>query len=97
MSPEEFDALMDAHIERTATGGNDLAADVFIDLLVERSAERVEAPVTLLLTVHGDHLEITPDREGADILVQGNEVVIGGRRLVLRLERPRGPADAPRA
>lgn len=85
LSDTEFDALVEAHIERTAAGQGELSADVFIDLLVERSEAKSALPVTLSITVHGDQIEITPDHEGADVLVQGNEVLIGGRRLVLRL------------
>ncbi len=85
MSPAEFDTLIEGHITRTAAGENELAADVFTDLLFERMVAQAGAPVTLLIDVHGDHVEITPDREGTDVMIQGNEVVIGGRRLVLRL------------
>ena len=58
---------------------------MFVDLLSERNAANASAPVLLLIDVRGDQLVITPDREDADVLVQGNEVLIGGRRLVLRL------------
>ncbi len=85
LSEAEFDALIEGHIARTASGAGDLPADVFVDLLFERVAAQSARPVTLSITVHGDQLEITPDREGSDVLVQGNEVLIGGRRLVLRL------------
>lgn len=85
LSDAAFDALIDGHIERTAGGQGELPADVFVDLLVDRASAQSVVPVTLSITVRGDHLEITPDRESTDILVQGNEVLIGGRRLVLRL------------
>ena len=61
---------------------------MFIDLLYERMAMEAGTPVTLVIDVHGDHLEITPEREGTGVVVQGNEVLIGGRRLVLRLAGP---------
>jgi hypothetical protein len=85
LSNGEFDALIEGHIERVAGGYGDLPAEVFIDLLVERAAAQSGTPVTLSIAVRGDQLEITPDRESADVLVQGNEVLIGGRRLVLHL------------
>ena len=88
LSDAEFDALIEGHIERTAAGYGELPADVFIDLLVERAVAQSARPVTLSIVVRGDQLEITPDREGTDVLVQGNEVLIGGRRLVLRLAEP---------
>jgi hypothetical protein len=85
LSDTEFDALIEGHIERTAGGYGELPADVFFDLLIERAAAHAAVPVTLSITVRGDHLEITPERESPDIVVQGNEVLIGGRRLVLLL------------
>ncbi|PDV96520.1 MULTISPECIES: hypothetical protein [Candidatus Chloroploca] len=85
MSEAEFDAMIEGHLERMARGDRELEADVFVDLLLERIAAKAEAPVTLAIDVHGDQLVITPDSPGTDIVVQGNEILIGGRRLVLRL------------
>ena len=85
VSDAEFDALIEGHIERTAAGGSEVPADVFVDLLFERNAANASAPVLLSIDVRGDQLVITPDQEDADVLVQGNEVLIGGRRLVLHL------------
>jgi|APCry1669188910_1035180.scaffolds.fasta_scaffold07225_5 hypothetical protein len=88
MSEAEFDAMIEGHIERTARGDQALPADVFVDLLLERRAASAEAPVTLAIDVHGDHLVITSDDPATDVVVQGNEILIGGRRLVLRLVHP---------
>lgn len=85
MSEAEFDAMIEGHIERTAGGDRELEAEVFVDLLLERIAARAESPVTLAIDVHGNQLVITPDSSGTDIVVQGNEILVGGRRLILRL------------
>ena len=85
ISDAEFDALIEGHIEQTAAGHGELPVDVFVDLLFERLAANSRTPVTLSIDMRGDQLVITPDRESADVVVQGNEVLIGGRRLVLRL------------
>jgi hypothetical protein len=85
MSEAEFDAMIEGHIELTARGDRELEADVFVDLLLERIEARAEAPVTLAIDVHGDQLVITTDNPGTDVVVQGNEILVGGRRLVLRL------------
>jgi len=37
------------------------------------------------VTVVDDHLVITPDREMGDVIVRGNEVLVGERRLVFQL------------
>ena len=90
LSEAEFDKLIDGYIDRTASGNGELPADVFVDLLAERTAAANAAPVVLSIDVRGNQLVITLDREGGDVIVQGNEVVIGGRRLVLRLAQPTG-------
>ena len=85
MSETEFDAMIAGYIERITDGDRELEADVLVDLRLERIAARAESPVTLAIDVHGDQRVITPDNPGTDIVVRGNEILIGGRRLVLRL------------
>ena len=87
MSEAEFDALIDSHIERTAAGTGEMPAEVFLDVLLERIAARTRATLTLNIDVTNDQLVIRPDRDSAEVVVQGNEILIGGHRLVLQLER----------
>jgi hypothetical protein len=81
-----FDALIKGHIERTGTLDREIPADLFVDLLFERMAT-TDVPVTLSIDVQGDDVVITPDQLHGDVFVRGNEVLIGGRRLVLRILR----------
>lgn len=85
MSDADFDAMIEAHIERTASGNHELPADMFVDLLLERRKATAEASITLTIDVHGDQLVITADNPETDVVVQGNEILVGGRRLVLQL------------
>jgi hypothetical protein len=87
MSESEFDALINDHIERTAAGAGEIPADVFLDVLLERIAARTSATLALNIDVTGDQLVITPDRDSAEVVVQGNDVLIGGHRLVLQVAR----------
>jgi hypothetical protein len=87
MSETEFDALIEGHIERTATGAGEMPADIFLDILLERIAAQTNATLTLNIDVTDDQLVITPDRDSAEVVVHGNEVLIGGHRLVLQLAR----------
>ena len=66
---------------------SEMPADVFLDVLLERIAARTSATLTLNIDVTDDQLVITPDRDSAEVVVQGNEVLIGGHRLVLQLAR----------
>jgi hypothetical protein len=85
MSDVEFDALIDGYIEREAAGYGEMPADIFLDLLLERSAAKARQPLNLEITVVDDHLVITPDRETGDVIVRGNEILVGECRLVLQL------------
>jgi hypothetical protein len=85
MNEEEFTNLIDGYIERTATGYGEIPVEIFLDLLIERMAAKVDETLNLSVDIQGDELVITPDRETGDIVVRGNEILIGKRRLVLQL------------
>jgi hypothetical protein len=86
MSEAEFDSLIDGYIERTAIGYGEMPAEFFLDLLVERLEARADETVNLSIDVReDDDLVITPDRELSDIVIRGNEILVGKRRFVLKL------------
>lgn len=87
MSETEFDTLVDSYIDRAAAGYGEIPADIFFDLLLERSAAKARQPLNLEVTVADDHLVITPDREASDVIVNGNEILVGEHRLVFQLAR----------
>ena len=90
MDETEFDALIDGHIQRVATGYGEMPADVFFDVLLERIATRVDTMMTLEIDVADGRLVITPDRDAGDVIVRGNEILVSGHRLVLKLARDQG-------
>ena len=85
MSQAEFDDLVAGYIDRMASGYGEMPAEIFLDLLAERTATKAEETVNLSLEVVGGKLVITPDREVAGVVVRGNEIVAGRYRLVLKL------------
>lgn len=86
MSEAEYASLVDDHIERTATGYGEMPAEFFLDLLLERLAAQTAETVNLSIDVsEDDDLVITPDRELSDIVIRGNEILVGKRRFVLKL------------
>jgi hypothetical protein len=86
MNEDEFDSLIDGYIERTATGYGEMPAEFFLDLLVERMEAKADETVNLSIDVsEDDDLMITPDRELSDIVIKGNEILVGKRRFVLKL------------
>jgi hypothetical protein len=86
MNEAEFDSLIEGYIERAATGYGEMPAELFLDLLVERMEARADETVNLFIDVsEEDNLVITPDRELSDIVIKGNEILVGKRRFVLKL------------
>ncbi|HRQ42624.1 MAG TPA: hypothetical protein PLD25_32320 [Chloroflexota bacterium] len=86
MDEAEFTSLVHSYIERMATGYGEMPAEFFLDLLVERMAVKANETVNLSIDVSaGDDLVITPDRELSDIVIRGNEILVGKRRFVLKL------------
>ena len=85
MSVAEFDALIDRHIYREAIRYGEMPAEVFLDLLLERAKAKAREPMNLAVAVRGDRLVLIPDREAGDVIVSGNEILIGERRLVFQM------------
>lgn len=85
MDDAEFQALIDAAIDCTAHGYGDMPADTFFDLLFERAAAQVEDTFTLSIRIQNDQVMITPDREVSAVVVSGNQILVGGHRLILEL------------
>lgn len=85
MGEAEFDTLINGFIDRTAEGCGKMPADVYFDLLAERLEEQVEETVTLSIDVSEDDLIIHSDRELGNILIRGNEILIGKHRVILQL------------
>jgi hypothetical protein len=63
-------------IERTTACGVELPADVFFDILLERSAAD-HCATDLQIDVTDDELVITPDHDRAAVVVQRNDVLVG--------------------
>jgi len=85
ISETEFDTLIDGYIKREAAGYGEMPAEIFFDLLLERSAAKTRQLLNLEVAVVDDHLVIIPDRETSDVVVRGNEILVGERRLVFQL------------
>lgn len=87
MNEADFARLINDYIDRAPEQRTELPADIFFDLLLERIALDVNATLTLVVEVEEDQVVITPDREVSDIVVRGNEILIGGHRLIFQTMR----------
>lgn len=97
MSQTEFDDLIERYIEREAYGYGEMPADIFFDLLLTRMAEQNDetANLEISITPEGNQLVITPDRELSDVVVNGNEILVGGHRLVFQVSTAEQPPSPP--
>lgn len=87
MSETDFDQMIESYINSVATQGDDMDIALFFDLLFDRIAAQTEQTVTLAVAVHNNEVFIMPDRELGDIVVRGNEILVGGRRLIFQVSR----------
>jgi predicted transcriptional regulator len=85
MNETEFDSLIDRFIDRTEKNYGEVPSEIFLDLLVERVAAQVDETVNLSINITGEDLTITPDRDMGNIIVRGNEILVGKHRFVLQL------------
>lgn len=85
MSEQEFEHLIDNYIKRTSTTYGEMPGEFFLDLLFERMSTQVDETLILSINIQDDDLVIQPDQEMGDIVIRGNEILIGNRRLVLQL------------
>jgi hypothetical protein len=95
MNEQEFQQIIDNYIDRAATGEADAPPEVFFDLLAERLAQSVDETVTLLVDIDNNDLTLRSDREFADIVVRGNEIIVGNHRFVLQLATSPGVLPVP--
>ena len=65
-----------------------MPTDIFFDLLLTQKAAQSDETVNLEISLapEGNNLTLIPDRELSDMVVQGNEILVGGHRLVFQLQ-----------
>ena len=92
LDPEEFDTLIQGYIERSEP--EMLSFDAFDQAARRLSQEVVAETIELTGVVEAGAIVFDPLKT-APVLASGNEVVIGGLRLVVKL-RPNQPLASPR-
>lgn len=86
MSYEEVSALIDNFIDRSSQQSGEMLAASFFELLFARVAQRVQNTLEIEgRIVDGQLVFALPPMAEADLYVQGNQIVIGGQRIVVRL------------
>lgn len=88
MNEQQFDNLIDNYIDRAATDEADVPADFFFDLLAQRLVQSVDETVTLLVDIDNNDLTLRSEQEFPDVVIHGNEIIVGNHRFILQLATP---------
>lgn len=85
LEPEEFDNLVEAYINRAEP--DTMSFEAFDQALHRLAREAVTETIELTGVVQGNTV-IFDSPKTAPVIAHGNEIVIGGLRLVIRLRQP---------
>jgi hypothetical protein len=87
MDFDEFQLVADEFIERSSHEFGEMPASSFFELLFEKMAERVIETVEVEGEIVNNQLvlKLPLDVETA-VQVKGNEILVGGRRIVVKLK-----------
>jgi len=81
---DEFDALIEQHIDQVATGASDPLIEDALAVWLDRLASQASTTTTLEVAISGGQVSLTPAGEADQVLVRGNEIIIGKHRIVLQ-------------
>lgn len=81
---DEFDALIEQHIDRVAAGASDPPIEDTLAIWLDRLASQASTTTTLEVAISGGQVSLTPAGEMDQVLVRGNEIIIGKHRIVLQ-------------
>lgn len=95
MTEQQFDQLIDSYIDRAAQDEADVPAEFFFELLAQRLSQTADETVTLLVDVENNDLTLRTEQEFADVVVRGNEIIVGNHRFILQLAPPPEPLPVP--
>ncbi|MBK8905333.1 MAG: hypothetical protein IPM53_29390 [Anaerolineaceae bacterium] len=87
MDVDKFQSIADAFIDRSSQEFGEMPASSFFELLFERMAERVSETVEVEGEIVDNQLvlKLPVDAETA-VQVKDNEILIGDRRIVVKLK-----------
>ena len=87
MDFDKFQSVADNFIDRSSREFGEMPASSFFKLLFERMAERVSETVAIEAEIVGNQLvlKLPGDAETA-VQVKDNEILIGDRRIVVKLK-----------
>lgn len=81
---DEFDALIEQHIDRVATGASDPPLEDALAIWLDQLTSEAPTTITLDVAIRGDQVALKPVSATDQVVVRGNEIIIGGYRIVLQ-------------
>ncbi|MCI0577184.1 MAG: hypothetical protein L0332_09765 [Chloroflexi bacterium] len=84
MEHEEFLSLIDGYIERSTQESDEMPASVFFELLFKRLTEKVTETIELEIEIVDNQPVLQPPISA--VQVASNEILIGDRRIVVKLK-----------
>jgi hypothetical protein len=84
LSDDEFNTLIERHIEHAASGANDPPLEDALAVWLNRLASQSSTTTTLEVAISDGQVSLTPAGGMDQVLVRGNEIIIGSHRIVLR-------------
>lgn len=85
LEPEEFDELVEAYIDRSEP--DTMSFEAFDQAAHRLAQEAVTETIELTGLVRGDAI-VFDSPEAVPVIAHGNEIVIGGLRIVIKLRQP---------
>lgn len=82
---DEFDAVIEQHIDRVAAGASDPPIEDALVVWFDRMASQAATTTTLDVAISGGQVSLTAADAADHVLVRGNEIIIGKHRIVLHL------------
>jgi len=86
MDNDEFQALMDEYIARSARRDDAIPAPTFLEVLFALFERRASNVVQLEGQIINGELVLTPTGEAAPVQVQGNRILLGDLQVVVSLK-----------
>ena len=86
MNNDEFQALMDDYIARSARRDDAIPAPTFLEVLFALFERRAANVVQLEGQIINGELVLTPTGEAAPVQVQGNRILLGDLQVVVSLK-----------
>jgi hypothetical protein len=86
MEKDEFQALMEDYVTRSAERDDAITSSTFLEMLFDLLKQRTSSVIQLEGQIINGELVLTPTEEAAPVQVQGNRILLGDLQVVVSLK-----------